>query len=139
MFEPNLTAVIVAGVVYYIVGMLWYSVLFGKQWLEAINLKMEDLNPPKAQTMLGIFVSGIVTAYILAHFVEYGTSYTGYGGIQGGMTAAFWVWLCGIALPGLHGVVFENRTWKLYAINMGHYFVGYLAMGAIIAYWQNPV
>ena len=137
MFQPNLTAVIIAGVVYFIIGGLWYSVLFGKQWLEAINLKIEDLNPPKPITMVVVFASGLLTAYILAHIVEYGITYTNYGGIAGGMTATFWVWLGGIALPGLHGVVYENRTWKLYVINMGHYFVGYLTMGGILAYWQG--
>ena len=137
MFQPNLTAVIIAGVVYFIIGGLWYSVLFGKQWLDVINLKMEDLNPPKPITMVGVFASGLLIAYILAHIVAYRITYTNYGGIAGGMTAAFWVWLGGIALPGLNGVVYENRTWKLYAINMGHYFVAYLTMGGILAYWQG--
>jgi len=50
--------------------------------------------------MVGVFASGLLTAYILAHIVEYGITYTHYGGIAGEMTAAFWVWLGGYCITG---------------------------------------
>lgn len=132
--EVNYLAVIVAAVVNMGIGSLWYSkVLFGKPWRAMMGIteeKMKARNPMKA--MLGATLAGLLMAYVLAHIVEYANSTT----VEGGLQAGFWVWLGFIATYGLNSVLFEQKPWKLYAINVGNYFVSLLLMGVIISVWR---
>ena len=66
--EINMIAVAVSGIAYFIIGALWYSVLFGKLWI-----KLMDVNP--GSKMIYVVAESFLTAYIMAHFVEFGFNY----------------------------------------------------------------
>jgi Protein of unknown function (DUF1761) len=71
----NYPAVLVATVVHFLVGGLWYGLLFSNKFVELIawspeKLKeMENHSPAKELTIA--FISALVLVYILAHFVQY--------------------------------------------------------------------
>src|SRR4029078_168325 len=83
----------VATVVHFLVGGLWYGLLFSNKFVELIawspeKLKeMENHSPAKELTIA--FISALVLVYILAHFVQYTKARTALDGIQ----TAFWLWL----------------------------------------------
>lgn len=78
------------------------------------------------------FVASLVMAYVLAHIVDFAKGTT----VMAGLQAGFWTWLGFIATTFLGAVLWENRSWKLYAINSGHYLVNLMLMGVILALWQ---
>lgn len=134
--ELNMVAVIVAGLVYWLVGGLWYSpVLFGKMWMEAMGYKKEDpqmggMSPMKA--MAGQLVMNLLTAYVLAHILATYQVTT----VGAGLTGAFWVWLGFMFTLGMSTVFFERKSWKVFLINQSYNLTGLLAMGAILALWR---
>lgn len=132
--DINFLAVVIAAAANMAIGSVWYSkALFGTSWMELAGLSPEKIkagNPIKS--MIGATAAGLVMAYVLAHIVGYVGSTTVMGGLQSG----FWVWLGFIATYGLNSVLFEQKTWKLYAINTGNYLVSLLVMGVILSVWR---
>ena len=68
-------AVLVAALVHYILGGLWYSpLLFGKKFLQVITWTPEQIAQMQAKSQAKeltiAFVTSVVLVYILAHFVQ---------------------------------------------------------------------
>lgn len=139
----NYLAVLVSVVALFFLGFLWYGPLFGKAWARLMGFP-PDFKPAGAQIAksMGLTILGsFLTAYVLAHSVlvwrpstwkvgadEASWSYGFFGGL--------FTWL-GFYVPVLlSGVAWENKSWKLFAINAAYYFVGLQVVGAILAHWR---
>jgi hypothetical protein len=130
-------AVIVAALVHYFLGGLWYSpLLFGNKFLQIVNWSPEKLAEVESQShvkeLVIAFVASLVLVYILAHFVQYTKATTVMAGIQ----TAFWLWLGFIATTQLATVIFEQRPLGLYLLNIGYQLVGCALAGVILAVWR---
>jgi hypothetical protein len=131
-------AVIVATLVHYILGGLWYSpLLFGNKFIQLINWTPEQLRLVESQShakeLALAFVMSLVLVYILAHFVQYTKATTVMGGIQ----TAFWLWLGFVVTTQVPTVIFEGRSFGLFAINVAYQLVGCSLAGAILAIWRT--
>lgn len=134
-------AVIVATIVSFVIGGIWYSrAAFGKAWMAALGKTEADMEAMRKQAPKG-FVAGLVAnfiaAIILAVFLSYARS-PGVGlpaGIAGGLFVGFLVWLGFILTTVGAGAVFEGRSGKLVGINLSYSLVSYLLMGTILGYW----
>lgn len=137
----NYLAVLAAAVANMVLGFLWYGPLFGKKWSELMGWgimtpeKMAEMQKKARPAYAATFVTALLMAYVLAHAVIFGSTYTQTFGVLGGMTASFWYWL-GIVVPVTIGTVFwDGKPWKLWFINAGYYLVAMLIMGAILGGW----
>ncbi len=132
----NYVAVLVAAVAAIAVGSLWYSpLLFGRVWMDLMGFTKKDMESAKKKGMHKIyalaFLGTLVMSYVLAHLVDYLGASTPSLGVQ----AAFWLWL-GLVAPVLLGMVlWENKSWKLYAINATHWLVSIAVMASILSTW----
>ena len=130
----NYPAVLVATVTHFIVGGLWYGVIFSNKFKELIGpeklQQMQNQNPAKALVIA--FISALVLVYILAHFIQYTKARTAIDGVQ----TAFWLWLGFVATTQLATVVFEDRKLGLYLVNVGYQFVACAFAGVILAVWR---
>ena len=135
----NYPAVIVAAIVHFMLGGLWYGI-FGNLFLKIIAWTPEQVARIEAEShwgeYLAAFVCSFVLVYILAHFVQY----TKANGVLDGMQTGFWLWLGFVATTQLPTVIFEQRKLGLYLINVGYQLVACLICGAILAVWKpRPV
>jgi Protein of unknown function (DUF1761) len=132
----NWWAIIVAAVVKFVIGGIWYMPLFGKQYRALMRVPegsdMSGLGPG-----LGIqFVCELVMAYILARFIiHYGTSFGGVS-VGVGVLIGFMAWLGFVAAVSIPQRFFERRPWELWAINNGYTLIGIVVMGAILGWWH---
>jgi len=131
-------AVIVATLVHYILGGLWYSpLLFGNKFIQLINWTPEQLRQVESQShakeLALAFVLSFVLVYILAHFVQYTKATNALGGIQ----TAFWLWLGFVVTTQAPTVIFEGRSFGLFAINVAYQLVGCALAGVILAIWRT--
>jgi len=131
-------AVIVATLVHYILGGLWYSpLLFGNKFLQLVNWTPEHLREVESQShakeLALAFVMSLLLVYILAHFVNYTKATTAIGGIQ----TALWLWLGFVVTTQAPTVIFEGRSFGLFAINVAYQLVGCALAGAILAIWRT--
>jgi uncharacterized membrane protein YeaQ/YmgE (transglycosylase-associated protein family) len=128
----NYIAVLVASVVSFFVGFLWYSpALFGKVWLKLMGIKNEPSKEGMYKKMVIGFVGTLVTAYVLANLA----TMLGYVSAMSGATLGALVWVGFVGTVTLNGVLWENKPWSLWVLNNGHSLVGLLLMGAILGAW----
>jgi hypothetical protein len=131
-------AVLVATLVHFILGGLWYSpLLFGNKFIQLINWTPEKLRQVESEShakeLVIAFVMSLLLVYILAHFLQYTKATNVIGGIQ----TAFWLWLGFVVTTQLPTVLFEGRSLGLFLINVGYQFVGCALAGAILAVWRT--
>ena len=124
MHDVNLYAVLVAGIVPMIVGMLWYGPLFGKRWLAMMEMTAEEVqegfNPIKTHG-IGILLS-FLTAYILAQLIA----------VHVGLMA-----LVAFVIPAAHqSVTFEKRKAGLAWLNVAYNGVALIGQAVVIALWR---
>lgn len=134
--DISLTPVILAALAAFFLGWVWYGALFGKLWRRLVGLSLEDMKSMK-MTPLMASVGGVVTAflmaYVLAHGIVFGNAYLGASGLSGALQGAFWYWL-GFAVPLTSGsYLWEGKSWKLWAVNAGYYFVALMLMAVVLA------
>lgn len=132
----NYLAVFVAAIVSMVLGGFWYSpLLFGKRWIEWMNFAPKDLLDMKKRANASYvinFLTLLLMAFVLAHFVDYAQATTFIEGVQAG----FWVWLGFIATVSLGSVLWENKSIKVYLINAGYQLVNVVLMGVILTLWK---
>ena len=134
--DINYLTVLVAAAVALALGALWYSpVLLGKPWMAAIGKTEEEIKSSSRSMPLifGLtFLAWLVTAYVLAHIVDYAVATT----VSGGLQTGFWTWLgFMITYEVIHGL-FEEREVRLLFINSGYHLVAILIMGGMLAAWM---
>ncbi len=134
--EVNYIAVLLATLVSFIVGFLWYSpLLFAKPWMKEMGLtakgmkeSQKKMGPLYALSVLGSFVM----AYVLYHVATMGAYFFGHKGIDIGLQSAFWSWLGFIMPVQMTDVIFGGKSWKLFLLNTGYQLVSVLGMGLVI-------
>jgi hypothetical protein len=131
----NYLAVLVATLLHFILGGVWYGLVFGNKFIQLMNWSDAQLKEMQSKSngkeYLIALASSFVLVYILAHFVQYTKARTVAGGIQ----TAFWLWLGFVATTQIATVIFEGRHVGLYLLNIGYQFVSCALAGALLAIW----
>jgi len=130
----NHWAIITSGVFLWLLGAVWYSpALFAKPWMAMLGIKKGEHNKNSLIAgMIASFICDIVLAFILDHLVIWsGASTFGWGALIG-----FIAWVGFLAAPNLPQGIYENRPFKLFAINYGYWLVGLLVIGGLMAVWH---
>lgn len=125
----NPWAVLVAALSTFLIGGLWYSLLFAKPWQRAAGVTDDQLRSGAARVFIGSFLLAVVMAVSLAAFIgDAGFSFGLFAGLAAGVT---WV----AAALGIN-YLFERRSLTLFAINAGYNVIAFAIMGAIIGAMQ---
>jgi hypothetical protein len=136
----NYAAVIVAMLSSIVLGFAWYGPLFGKPWMAIMGFSKDSMDKAKAKGMtknyLIMMVGSFLTAYVLAHALEFASVYTKTYGISAGLMAAFWNWLGFIAPVQVGDQLWGGKPWKLFLITGGYSLVSMCIMGVILAVWR---
>ena len=133
LFEVSYLAVLVAAVVGMIIGALWYSpLLFGKAWMKLMKLTEKDMKKAKEKGMTKNFAIAFAAVLVMAYVLAYVIDIANVGNIGDGVVVGFWLWLGFVATSMLNSVLWEGKPSNLYFINITHYFVVLLVMGAIL-------
>ena len=139
----NPVAIVVAAVVSFVIGGLWYGPLFGSAWKKEMGVP-PDAKPEGGEMgkALGINIVGtLLTAFVLAHEVAVWRPSAWNAGPDSppavyGFFAGLFTWL-GFAVPVLlNGVSFERKSWKLFSINAAFLFVSFQVIAMILSFWR---
>lgn len=131
----NILAVVVAAVVYWFLGAVWFTVL-SKAWLAGIGKTMEQLKQEGSSPALAYgvaLVCNLIMASVLAWMVTHTGEQTAMRGIAIG--ALLWAGLVGTSLGTEY--VFEGRSLQILAITAGYPLAGLVLMGAIVGGWKK--
>ena len=135
----SLGAVLVATVVQFAVGALWYMGLFAKQWGEMFGFdKLSKAKQKEMQSQMGPYYAlqiavTLVTSYILAHFVATYPDTNAY-------KLAVWLWLGFVVPTQVSAVIFGgvDAKWipRRIAIMAGGSLACLLAAAAVFTWLQ---
>lgn len=131
MWEISWLAVILAALVTFLVGGLWYGPLFLKSWQKEAGVTDEAMKARHpAYVFGGAFLLNVFAAYILGHVLAtYGQPPANTDiMIAFGIAAGFIVTAFGV------NYLFAGKSLKLFAIDAGYWIVTYSLMGAIFGY-----
>ena len=133
MVPVNLVAVIVAAIVNYVIGSLWYGVLFRKQWQKLSGVSEMKVT---AVSVVVALVGALLTSYILAHAIIFASAYLKTSGVGAGLTTGFFNWIAFIAPVTIGVVVYEKKPWTLWILNNAYWLASLLVMGVILSLWK---
>jgi hypothetical protein len=132
MMDVNFLAVIVGAVLYFVIGMIWYSPqAFGKIWMQAHQVSEGEMKGCY-KAMAGAFVIGLVLSYVMARFMNFAHIAT----FMEGAMLGFWAWLGFVLTTHFSGVLWEKKPINLYLLHMGCLFVTFLAIGGLLGAWR---
>lgn len=126
----NWLAILVATVVGFLIGGLWYGPLFGKAWMAALGKTEDDIQPTPAPFVIS-FVTSAITAIVLAALMPA-------AGVAGALSGAVFGLAMGIgfiATAMASDAAFCGWPASLWAIQAGYRVTYTMVMGAILAAW----
>jgi hypothetical protein len=131
----NLLALFVSALIQWLIGGLWYSLLFKKQWIALTGYLRPEGGERSKGAVVGMtasFLISLILSLILAHVVIW----AGADSFAHGVFIGFICWLGFIAGPLLAQQIYEQRPMKLWAINAGYWLVAVLVSGGLLAVWR---
>jgi hypothetical protein len=128
----NLWAVLVSALIQWVLGALWYSLLFAKPWMAAVGHTPGEKPKGAAVAMVSSFIGGIILSFALARMLLWAHAGSWrWGAVIGGIC-----WLGFIAVPLFSQHLYEKRPCKLFVINAGYWLVALLISGVVLAVWR---
>jgi hypothetical protein len=134
----NYLAVLVGGVVIFMLGGLWYSpVLFAKKWLALMGkteaeMKAAAATSPMPLMYLSAFLCGLISSWVLAIILHPFTDLTPLrGALAGGLC-----WLGFAGVTSYANAVFTLKPKMLWLIDSGFNLVSFVLVGVLLAVWR---
>jgi hypothetical protein len=135
MIDINYWTVLIAALLYYGSGALWYSqLMFGKQWMQLVGMTPEQMEQTKKnawKAYLTALVAALLMSYGLARMVDYMQVTSFFGAVHLG----FWSWVVFVITTMAINNAFSNRPVKLLVIDGGYHLYGLLLMAVLNAVW----
>ncbi|WP_075619627.1 DUF1761 domain-containing protein [Paenisporosarcina indica] len=127
----NYWAVLVAALSAFVIGGLWYSVLFAKSWMVENGFDEEKLkNSNIGMIFGGSFIFSLIISFILVLFL--GPERDAAIGVTAGFMAGFFWVASAMGITYL----FERKSVKLFLINAGYHVITFTIMGLILGAWK---
>ena len=131
IFDTSIWWVILAVVVYMVVGALWYSpLLFAGPWMKAVGKSPDDMKGGNSSMYLVPAVGAVIVAVMLAYLAQA----MGLHGWTSGAVLGIEMWLAFAATTALTNRVFQGGSMQLFAIDLGYHLVGFIAAGALVVH-----
>ena len=129
-------SILIAAIAGMVIGALWYGPLFGVQWMKLMGITPKQIKAAQKKGMgksyTLCFLGLLVMAYVLQMFIQIVGAKT----IPSGAMIGFWAWLGFLVTSQLNSVLWEQKSWELYSLNVLHYLVVLLVMGGVLGAWM---
>lgn len=132
--KTNYAAVVVSAIAYWLLGALWYGLLFSKPWMALEHMtdaQANSMNPVLPYVIT--FALNLLIAFVLAQICGWRNANTAARGAAVGIL----LWIGFIGPVSYTNYMFEMRPKQLYAINEFYSLVGLCLMGAILGAWTK--
>lgn len=131
----NYGAVLVSGIVYWIIGMLWFTVLFGKLWARLIQKHGVKIKVPSKKEMIIKCIYTFLLNLLVALGVAIFVNSLGITQVSSAITLGVVLSVCFSLATLTTGYLWESRPWKLALVDLGYPFVGIIVSSIIITLW----
>ena len=132
--KTNYLAVIVSAVAYWLLGAVWFGMVFSKPWMALEHVTEEQaksMNPVLPYVVS--FLLNVLIAFVLAQICIWRNADTAGRGAAVGVL--LWIGLVGPITYTTY--MYEMRPKELFAINEFYPLAGLCLMGAILGAWKK--
>ena len=132
--KTNYAAVFISALAYWMLGAVWYGLLFSKPWMALEHITEEQarsMNP--VLPYLITFVLNLLIAFVLSQICSWRNAATAARGAALGIL----VWIGFVGPITYTTYMYEVRPKELFAINEFYSLVGLCLMGAILGAWTK--
>ena len=133
MADVNLMAVLAGAAAFFVVGALWYGVLFSKAWQKAAGMSDEAVRSGNMGLIFGLtFAFEVLIAMVLWHLLVR-TDPPPHVVMM--MAVGF---AAGVMIPAIGiNYLYLRKTLTHFLIDAGHFLVGMAAMGAVFVWFRS--
>jgi hypothetical protein len=132
----NYLAVLVAGVVIFMLGGLWYSpVMFAKRWVALQGKTMEEMSAAGGSMpvmYVQVFVCGLITAWVMDIVIGFLPLLD----VTRALKLAAICWLGFAAATSYGTALFSGKPRALWIIDTSYNLVSFLAAAVILTLWR---
>lgn len=127
-------AVIVCAIAYWLLGYVWFDLLFGQKWmaLEGIT-QAQAQGANMAKLMIITVLLNLLIAYVLANICAWRNANTAGRGAAIGVL----LWIGFVGPIAYTTFMYEGRPIVLYGLDYLYPLVGLCMMGAILGLWNR--
>jgi hypothetical protein len=130
LLHANVLAVLAAAVLQWLVGWLWYGVIFSKSYKALVGAPEKPSNAGGVMAL--IFITNLILAFALAQIVVL----SGVADIPRGMFVGVVCCLGFMVPPLLAQHVSEGKPFKLFGINAIYWLIAMALSGSLLAVWH---
>lgn len=132
----NYLAVLVAGVIAFVIGAIWYTALFGKKWRDLHGYSEAQLKEMQAKMNPPIFFGGMLVSYfVLAYAMAMILSVFESPSAGTGALLGLFMWLA-IGSVMMTNHIASSKRIGIYLIDVGCVLIYSIAMGVLLAVWR---
>ena len=137
----NWLAILVAGIVIFMLGGLWYSpVLFAKKWIALQNKTEEQMKAEAAGANMPLmyasaFLTGLIIAWTMAMVFAHIANDIEMNAAHGALFGAL-LWLGFAATTSYATALFSGKPRQLWLIDSAYNLVSFVLAGIILAVWR---
>ena len=134
MFHSHVAylAVMVAAAAQWVLGALWYGLIFSKPWKALVGIKEGEKYKGTAFALGASFVASFILCFVLVYVIVWARA-VGFGG---GAFVGLIAWLGFMAPPLFAQHLHEHRRFNLFAINAGYWLLAMALAGGVLAAWR---
>jgi len=133
IFGTKLWVILLAAVAFFMIGWLWYGVLFMEKWMALEGMSADGSDPAGSTMAIGFLISLLQALGVAGMMSAFGKS-----GIGSGLKAGLLAWLF-FAVPLMaYRWNYADGPAELFHIDIAHLLVGYLVMGLIYGVLRKP-
>jgi biotin transporter BioY len=133
----NWLAILCASVAYFVLGFVWYSLLFGKIWAaEQVRHCGGEGSAPAKREFVGMLLANFISNFVASAAIAYLLHRTGTVDLQhalklgAGLAVGFSI----TTLTIVH--VWEKKSTKVWMIDASYHLIGCLIAAAILVSWR---
>jgi Protein of unknown function (DUF1761) len=127
--QINFVWVVVAAVVMWLLGALWYGVIFKKSWTKMVGIAEGEKPKNAIFAMVASLVANLLLAFVLANIVRW----AGAAPSTKGFSLGVFCWFGFMAPPLFAQHIWEGRRANLFAINAAYWLLAMAIGGSILA------
>ena len=133
----NYGAVAVSVGIFFLLGALWYSVLFAKAWIHELMLHNVTIADPSINKLLMNMGLTVLNNTVIVGALACLVHMTGSTTLETGLTLGLIV-ACGFIATAIGGVfIWESRSVKLFLIDSGYQMIGTVIAAIILSLWRS--
>jgi len=132
--KVNYLAVVVCAIAYWLLGGLWFNVLFGKKWMALEGITMAEAQSANVVKLYVVTILlNLLIAYVLANLCAWRNANTAGRGAAIGVL----LWIGFVGPITYTSFMYEGRSMVLYGLDYLYPLVGLCMMGAILGLWHK--